>query len=121
LKQQDQLALGKPAQCAALSPGGSQLAVGGEDGHLRLLTVDGVADLPLLVTATRSDRRTASRLQKLFGRSTTTAVFACVCPVCRSGVEHTGSLPGDPVPCPGCQRPLRFNRKTLSAPDQILA
>jgi WD40 repeat protein len=109
-----ELGLRAPAQCAALSPRGDQLAVGGEDGLVRFVTVEG-QDSPLFVTVTQSVRTTASRFQKLFGRSSTTNVYSCVCPACRNSVEFLNTLPSQPAPCPHCRRPLRFSRKALLA------
>src|SRR5262245_37168284 len=83
LELQSQLALPKPAQCADLSPAGEQLAVGCDDGVVRFVAVEGCADQPLIVTAVQSTRVTATGLQKLFGRSTTTTVYTCTCPACR--------------------------------------
>ena len=107
------IALPSPAQCGALAPSGEQLAVGGEDGTVRFVAIEGCAERPLVVTATESTRRTASTLQRLFGRSTAQKVYAWVCPACRQAGEFVEKLPGTPSPCPACQRMLRFNRKTL--------
>jgi WD40 repeat protein len=113
LQPQVELAMQQPAQCAALSPRGDQLAIGGADGVLRLLAVEGLEARPLVVTATQGVRRTASRLQRLFGSFTETAVYSSVCPCCRNPVEILRQLPTDPTPCPHCHRPLRFSRQAL--------
>lgn len=113
LQTQVQLATRRPAQCGALSPRGDQMAVGGEDGAVRFVTVEGIENQPLVVTATQSTRVSASRLQKFFGRSSVTNVYAAVCPTCRHPVEYENTLPNDSAPCPHCRRLLRFNRKTL--------
>jgi WD40 repeat protein len=117
LEPREQLDLGQPAQCAALSPRGDQLAVGNNDGLVRLLTVEGSEARPLVVTATQSVRRTASRFQRLFGKCTATTVYACVCPTCRNPVELLQRLPSEALPCPHCRRPLRFSPKTLTVPE----
>ncbi len=109
------------AQCGTLSPCGQQLAVGGEDGRVRFVAIEGGENRPLVVTATESVRKTASGLQKFFGRSTLTRVYSCACPVCRRPVELLERLPNTPSPCPHCHRPLRFNRKTLVAQEAPLA
>src|SRR5262249_58483459 len=87
LQPQVALVLEQPVQCGALSPGGRQLALGGEDGVVRFVAVEGSEERPLVVTATQSLRVTATRLQKLFGRSTRTLVYSCTCPSCRHPVE----------------------------------
>jgi WD40 repeat protein len=114
LQLQGQLALQSPVQCGALSPSGSQLAVGGEDGRVRFVAIEGCEGQPLVVTASETSRRTASRFQSLFGRSSVVKVYACVCPACRHSAEFLDLLPSAPAPCPHCRRPLRFNRKTLA-------
>jgi len=113
LQPQVALVLQQPVQCGALSPDGRQLALGGEDGVVRFVAVEGGEERPLVVTATQSLRVTATRLQKLFGRSTRTLVYSCTCPSCRHPVERLGKLSADPFPCPKCRRPLRFNRQPL--------
>jgi WD40 repeat protein len=117
LQLQAQLELGWPIQCAALSPSGLQLALGGEDGLVRFVAIEGCEDRPLVVTATERTRKTASRMQQFFGRSTVTHVFACSCPACQKPIEILDRLPTVPAPCPHCRRPLRFNRKTLPAQE----
>jgi WD40 repeat protein len=114
LEPQVQLNVRQPVQCAALSPGGEQLALGGDDGTVRLVAIEGCENSPLVVTAAQSTRVSASRMQKLFGRRSVTQVYACTCPACRQPIEHLGSLPKEPVPCPNCRRLLRFNRQTLA-------
>src|SRR5205085_12078981 len=113
LQLQSQLLLNWPIQCAALSPSGQQLALGGEDGGVRFVAIEGCEDRPLVVTATERTRKTASRMQQFFGRSTLTHVYSCACPACQKPLEILDHLPTVPTPCPYCRRQLRFNRKTL--------
>ena len=94
-------------QCAVLAPTGSQLALGCDDGHVRLVGIEGFDTLPLSVTATRTSRRTATRIQRLFGRSKLTHAFAGACPVCRRAFEMPQHEPRQPWQCSGCQRRLR--------------
>jgi WD40 repeat protein len=112
---QSQLASRCPVQCGELAPWGGQVALGCSDGQVRFVAVEGLEDQPLVVTAKRTTRRTASRWQRLFGRSQETCVFECTCPTCRRPVEQREKLPSEPTPCPHCRRPLRYNRKTLHA------
>src|SRR5262245_31319851 len=83
LQLQVQLELGQAVQCGALSPSGQQLALGGEDGLVHFVAVEGTEVRPLVVTAMQSMRVTTTRLQKLFGRSTRTLVYSC--PVLHAG------------------------------------
>jgi WD40 repeat protein len=115
LQLQAQQSLRQAVQCGALAPGGNQVALGGEDGAVRLVVVEGYDDRPLVVTAIQGVRVVASRLQKFFGRSSQVPVYSCTCPACRKPVERLGNLPDEAFPCPHCRRPLRFNRKTLGA------
>jgi WD40 repeat protein len=113
LEVQDDLATRLAVQCAQLAPCGSQIALGCEDGHLRLVAVENFDSAPLLVTATRTSRPTASKLQRLFGRSRETHAFHCTCPVCRLSFELRGGPPERPTPCPNCNRNLRVSNLAL--------
>jgi WD40 repeat protein len=115
LREKRLFTLHQPVQCAALSPNGQQLALGCDDGVVRLVIFEGGVEQPLIVTATQSTRVTATGLQKFFGRSSTTQVYTCTCPACRHTVERVGSLPQDLSPCPHCKRHLRYNVRTLVA------
>jgi WD40 repeat protein len=117
LQLQTQLMVGSPIQCAALAPSGQQLAIGGEDGLVRFVAIEGYEDRPLVVTATERTRKTASRMQQFFGRSTLTNVYSFSCPACHKPIEILDRLPTAPAPCPHCRRSLRFNRKTLVAQE----
>jgi len=110
-----QLSTRFPAQSAALSPGGTQLALGCNDGQVRFVAVEGLQDRPLLVTATQSMREVSSGWNRLLGRRRLTSVFACNCPTCRRPIELLGKLPTDPIPCPHCRQPLRYNKTTRVA------
>lgn len=98
-----------PLQCAQLAPSGQQIALGGDDGRVRFASVDGLEGVPLLATATPTPRRTATGLQRLFGRGTTTEAYSCTCPACRQAFELPGTPPGRATPCPHCNRQLRFS------------
>lgn len=115
MQLQSQLAARCPVQCGELAPAGNQLALGCGDGTVRFVVLEGLEDQPCVVTATRTTRRTASRWQRLFGRSQETCIFECTCPACRRPVEQHEKLPSEPTPCPHCRRPLRYNRKTLAS------
>lgn len=96
-----------PVQCAALAPTGEQIALGCSDGGVRLVAVEGFDAAPMVVTATRTSKRTATKLQRLFGRSHVTHAYRCTCPACRQSFEVADDRLGQGmVPCPHCRRNL---------------
>lgn len=101
-----------PMQCAALSPGGSQIALGCDDGKVRFLAVEGHESTPLLVTPTRTSQRKSTGLGRLFGKSRIEHAYACTCPACRQSFQLAEAYSGKPSPCPHCRRPLRFSTAT---------
>jgi WD40 repeat protein len=111
LQTQDRLNL--RVVSAALSPRGDRLALGCEDGQLRLLLIEGRQEQPLFVTATQDLRDMARGLKKMFGIRKMVRVFKGICPACNRPIELLGKLPTDPTPCPHCRHPLRFNRALL--------
>jgi WD40 repeat protein len=98
---------GLVVECADLAPSGAQLALGGRDGQVYFVEVDGLNGTPLVVTATQTSRRTATPWQRLFGQSRLTHSILFTCPTCRQEVELPGRVPPEPAPCPHCLRPLR--------------
>lgn len=101
-----ELATPTPVQCAALSPSGAQLALGGEDGLVRFAAVEGFDAVPLVTLALPRTRRTATAFQKLLGRSSVVALSSWSCPVCGRAAED--EEPPEVVSCPGCGRKLRL-------------
>jgi WD40 repeat protein len=110
-----ELQSGVRTMCAELAPSGQQLALGGEDGQVHRVAVEGREDSPLLVTATQVTRQTSSVLGKLFGsRPRLTTSYHYTCPSCQRAME-VGNLPGQPFSCPGCRRKLRVNSRVRQA------
>jgi WD40 repeat protein len=95
-----------PVQCAQLSPSGSQLALGCSDGQVYFVALDGLESVPMMVTATQTSRRTASALQRLFGKSSLVNDYHCVCPACRQQFDLSNSTVGQSTYCPNCRRTL---------------
>jgi WD40 repeat protein len=108
LEVRTHLATRLSVQCAALARSGSRIALGCENGQVVLVAVEGFDSAPLLVTATETSRRTATALQRLFGRHRLSQTYLCTCPVCRQSIECAASDSTRPLPCPGCQRQLRI-------------
>jgi WD40 repeat protein len=100
-----------PVHCADLDAAGSWIALGGGDGRVHFVKVEGTEHEPLLVTPTQTTRRTATRFQRLLGRSTIHQAYACTCPACRQPFElaGAGAGPGLAAACPHCRRPLRLS------------
>jgi WD40 repeat protein len=105
-----------PVHCADLDAAGSWIALGCGDGRIHFVQVEGTEDVPLLVTPTQTTRRTATRFQRLLGRSTVRQAYACTCPACRQSFEVAGAGPGHTAACPHCRRPLRFSGSMRVAP-----
>jgi WD40 repeat protein len=103
-----ELATRLPVQCADLAPSGGRIALGCENGQVRLVALEGFESAPLFVTATRTSKRTATALQRLFGRHKVVHAYLCTCPVCRQAIELPDTNPARPLPCPGCKRQLRI-------------
>jgi len=112
LQPQFQLSAQLPVQCGALSTGGTQLALGGSDGQVHFLAVEGLEGRPLVVMTTRSTREISAGWQRLLGRRRVANVFTCICPSCRQPIELLETLPAEPVPCPHCRQTLRYNKRT---------
>jgi WD40 repeat protein len=106
-----------PTQSAALAPTGSQIALGCVDGQVRLLGVEGFDRTPLLVPATRTSRRTATALQRLFGQSRLVESYHCTCPVCGQAMEFSHLDPIKPRACTNCRRDLRIGDVVLVGHD----
>jgi hypothetical protein len=102
-----ELSTSLPIQCAELSPAGDRIALGCTSGQLHFVALEGFESAPLVVAAARNSRRSASPLQRLFGKSTVIDFFTCACPVCRRSFELPNADSDRPLPCPSCQRHLR--------------
>jgi WD40 repeat protein len=102
-------------ECSDLAPSGNQLVLGGTDGRVNFIGLTGFEARPLLVTAVPTNRRTATPLQRLFGRSRVSRAFLCTCPACRKPFELADQLPEQPAPCPNCHRTLRIRSAAQNA------
>jgi WD40 repeat protein len=93
-----------------LSPSGAQLALGGEDGGVHFVAIEGYENASLVVTAVQTVREQATILDRMFGTKRMAKLFEYRCPACRQTVESP-SLPSRPVACPKCRRQLRVNAR----------
>lgn len=109
LEPAGELATGLAVTCCDLASSGAQLAIGDANGAAHFVAVEGFDRAPLSVTATRSTRRTATRLQRLMGKSSDVDIFVCVCPVCRKPVELSEADPSAKARCPHCGRGLKVS------------
>jgi WD40 repeat protein len=98
------------AMCGDLAPGGAQLALGGEDGVVHFLAVEGLEEASLVVTPKESVREEASFLGRVFGRPSVKRTLSYTCPACRRAVE-AAALPPQ-THCPFCRRSLRVHVRT---------
>jgi WD40 repeat protein len=108
---QDQLKMPAQTVSADLSPAGTQLAVGCEDGGVYFVALEGFEESSLVVTATQTMKEQATFLDRMFGTTRVAKLFAYRCPACLQTVESS-SLPSRPVACPKCRRQLRVNART---------
>jgi WD40 repeat protein len=108
LEVEAELGTGVKPQCGDLAPAGAQVALGGEDGRIHLVAVDGLEEAPLVVTASQTLKRKASALGRLLGTAKATLAFQFTCPACRHSVE-VDTLPRQTFPCGKCRRTLRLD------------
>jgi hypothetical protein len=102
---------------AAASPLGTQIALGGEDGLIHLINIEGFEDTPLPVTATETVRIMSTFFSRLFGQSKAVNCYSYVCPACQQPVE-TFTLPVQTFACPTCRRHLRVARRVTEFQNQ---
>lgn len=94
-----------------LSPSGEVLALGGEDGGIHFIAIDGYENASMVVTAVQKVKEQTTILDRMFGTTRMARLFEYTCPACRQTVESS-SLPSRPVACPKCRRQLRVNGRT---------
>lgn len=121
LEKRTELATGLRVQGAALAPSGNRIAVGSETGQVRFVALEDLDGGPLVVTPTRTVRRTATGLQRLFGRSRVIDAYHCTCPVCRQAFDLPEPSPRRPLQCPSCRRPLRVSERCLVGSEKRIA
>jgi WD40 repeat protein len=105
------------ALCGALSPAGTEIALGSEGGHLHFLAIDGMERVPILVTPTQTLKPRAGVLGRILGRQTQQQVYQYTCPACRH-TKEVARLPRETIPCPTCQRLLRVNSEVRQLQPQ---
>jgi WD40 repeat protein len=118
LAEQGQLITRLPVQCGDLASSGNQIALGCDDGRVHFVSVAGLDQSPLVITPLKTSRRTATVLDRLFGRSRVTAAYSCTCPACGHSFELPATSPGQPAPCPHCRRSLRLSALTRVAAEK---
>ena len=118
LTGQAELNVRLPLQCGTLSPGGTHIALGCDDGKIRFLAVDGLEESPVFVTPTRTSQRTTTALGRLFGTSRVEHAYSCTCPACRQSFQLPEAAPQQPRRCPHCARPLRINATARVAAEK---
>jgi WD40 repeat protein len=118
LQLQAQLDTGAKALCGDLAPSGTQAALGGEDGRVRFVALEGFDGASLFVTATRGLRATSGVLGRLFGKTRLVPTYLFTCPVCRKISERSDAPAGRPFPCPGCRRDLRIGATVAELQEQ---
>ncbi len=108
LEVQTELDTGVKLHAAALSPSSGQMVLGGEDGRIRLLAIDGTEGAPLIVTPSRSLKAKPTVFSRLFGSVKLMPIFQFSCPACRH-IGEIEELPNDSFHCASCNRLLRVD------------
>jgi WD40 repeat protein len=98
--------------CGELAPSGTQLALGGEDGRVHFVAVEGLEGASFVVAATPNFKPQANLFERFLGKTRMTRTWTWFCPACRHSVE-SATLPTGPVACPQCRRPLRVHGRQL--------
>jgi WD40 repeat protein len=108
LELQAELGTGIKTQSAELAPCGTRLALGGEDGYVHLVAVDGLDDVALVAFTVPCARPKQSVLGKLLGTTKMTRAYRYSCPACQRASE-VETLPNQPIACAHCRRRLRLH------------
>lgn len=96
--------------CGELSPSGSLLVLGGEDGHVHFVAIEGFENASLVVTPVQNLKPQSGLFDRFFGTTRMKRTFSYTCPSCRQVVE-SNSMPAQIVSCPRCRRRLRINQR----------
>lgn len=108
LEPQAELGTGVKTQSADLAPCGTLFALGGEDGHVHLVAVDGLDDIALVAFTVPCTLQKKSGLGGFFGKTTLIPAHRYTCPICQKASE-VEKLPGQPVACRHCGRRLQLH------------
>ncbi len=98
--------------CGSLAPSGLQIALGCEDGRVRIVALEDVEQGSLLVTAMQHLKEETTLLSRFLGRTKTVRTYQYTCPACRH-VTESPTLPVADFACTLCQRPLRITAQIL--------
>jgi WD40 repeat protein len=108
-KLQTELAGNFRVMSGDLASSGTELVLGGEDGNLHFVAIEGVEEAPLLVTPTATVRKPKSGvLRRILGKPKTECSYHYTCPVCRHTTEIS-RLPDESIRCVTCNRLLKVH------------
>jgi WD40 repeat protein len=110
LEVEAELGTGIKPHCGDLGPAGTRIALGGEDGRVHCIAVDGIEEAPLIVTVSQTLKQKASALGRLLGTRKLAPTYRFTCPACRHCVE-VDTLPHQAFPCAKCRRLLRLEAR----------
>jgi WD40 repeat protein len=117
LEAQAEFSLGAKVLCGDLGPTGALLALGGEEGGVHFVGVDGLEEVPLVVGATPNVRPSTSVFSRFLGKRKTMIAYRYTCPACHNAGE-SADLPQEAFPCPKCHRRLRLEARALQLQPQ---
>jgi len=117
LEVQAELNTGLKVMCGDLAPASNQIALGGENGQVSLVALEGFEDAPLLVTATQDVKTAATFFTRLLGQTNGGTTYSYTCPACHQH-SKAAQLPDKVFPCPQCRRRLRISNRTAQLQNQ---
>ena len=115
---QAELASDIRALCGDLSPSGNELVLGSKSGRLHFVTIDGMANTPIQVTATPVFKPKSGVITRFLGKHKIERAYQYCCPACGHSTE-TPHLPSEAIPCTSCQRWLHVSMEDTRVPAQV--
>jgi WD40 repeat protein len=117
LELQTELNTGLKVMCGDLALASNQIALGGENGQVSLVALEGFEDTPLLVIAKRGVKTASTFFTRLLGHTKNVTTYHYTCPACQQTLE-TNQMPDKAFPCSHCQRPLRMTNPAPQLQNQ---
>jgi WD40 repeat protein len=105
------------AMCGELSPSGTEIVLGSEDGRVHFVSIGGMEGVPILVTPTQMLKPKPGVLGRFLGTEARRKVYQYTCPACRH-TEEVANLPSKTIPCPTCKRLLRVSSEVRQLQPQ---
>jgi WD40 repeat protein len=108
LELQTELATSIQPLCGDLAPSGTEIVLGSQTGELHFITIAGVEEVPLLVTASPTFNPKNGVITRFLGKRKVVQSYRYNCPAC-GHVAEIANLPRESVRCASCNRLLHVN------------